>query len=88
MATVIDGNPSTTLANLGGVTSNTPNFTGQIIANNSIELGPQDGTVFTPYIDFHTGATVVDFDARLIANSSTGVAAAGYSFNGSLTYSI
>lgn len=43
----------------------------------SIELGGQAGTATTPFIDFHAGATVVDYDCRIIASNGTGVVGAG-----------
>ncbi len=46
-------------------------------ASHGIELGRTDGTSSTPYIDFHAGATAVDFDARLIATTGTGSNGAG-----------
>lgn len=45
--------------------------------NAGIELGRVDGTSSTPYIDFHSGATVVDYDARIIASGGTGSSGAG-----------
>jgi hypothetical protein len=46
----------------------------------SISLGNTSGTATFPYIDFNTGATAVDFDARIAASGGSGV-----SGNGSLT---
>ncbi len=43
--------------------------------NAGIELGRIDGNASTPYIDFHSGATAQDYDARIIA--SGGGASAG-----------
>jgi hypothetical protein len=40
--------------------------------NNSIELGYTGGSATTPFIDFHSGATAVDYDARIIASGGTG----------------
>ena len=37
-----------------------------------IEIGRQDNVASTPYFDFHSGATSVDYDARLIASGGTG----------------
>jgi hypothetical protein len=36
----------------------------------NIEIGRMDGVASTPFIDFHSGAAVTDFDARLIASGS------------------
>ena len=53
-----------------------PTFTGVVTVssptNNAIEIGRTDGTASTPYIDFHAGATAVDYDARIIATSGNG----------------
>lgn len=43
----------------------------------SIEIGRLDGVASTPFIDFHAGATIVDYDVRAIALSGTGVAGGG-----------
>ncbi len=40
--------------------------------NHSIEMGRTDGTLSTPFIDFHSGATPVDYDARLLASGGDG----------------
>lgn len=45
------------------------------------ELGRIDGTASTPYIDFHSGATATDYDARLIMTSG----GSGVDGGGSLT---
>lgn len=59
-------------------------FTGQISAlgnyvaansNASVELGAAAAN--TPYIDFHSGATLVDYDSRIIASGGTGTAGEG-----------
>lgn len=43
----------------------------------AIEVGRTDGVASTPYIDFHSGATVTDFDVRLIVDGGTGTAGQG-----------
>lgn len=48
-----------------------------LLRDGSIEIGRQDGIATTPFIDFHSNATVSDFDARIIASGGTGVAANG-----------
>lgn len=45
--------------------------------NGSIEMGKVNGTPTTPFIDFHTSTTPVDFDVRVIASGDTGVAGGG-----------
>ena len=45
--------------------------------NGNLEIGRQDGTASTPYIDFHSGATATDFDARIIASGGTGTSGGG-----------
>lgn len=51
-------------------------FTGDS-SNGGIELGQTDGTTSTPFIDFHSGATVVDYDSRIIASGGSGVSGGG-----------
>lgn len=46
-------------------------------ANGSIELGKVNGATSTPFIDFHSGATAVDFDARIIGSGGTGSSGGG-----------
>lgn len=55
------------------------NITG--VGNANIELGRTDGTSSTPFIDFHSGTTAVDYDYRIIASGGTGVTG-----NGVLTF--
>jgi hypothetical protein len=43
----------------------------------SIEQGYTGGTATTPFIDFHSGATSVDFDSRIIASGGTGTTGQG-----------
>lgn len=72
----------------GSITSSgniaTSSATGRIAlgtdSGGSISLGKQDNTASFPYIDFNTGATSVDFDARIAAAGGTGT-----SGNGGLT---
>lgn len=45
--------------------------------NNNIELGRVDGIASTPFIDFHSGATLCDYDARIMASSGDGIAGHG-----------
>lgn len=45
--------------------------------NNSISIGRADGTASTPFIDFNSGATAVDYDVRMIASGGTGTAGGG-----------
>jgi hypothetical protein len=59
----------------------TPTFTNGITIssahNNSISLGRVDGTGSTPFFDFNSGATAVDYDVRLLASGGTGVSGGG-----------
>lgn len=50
-----------------------------IAGNSGVELGSWQGAS-TPFIDFHSGATPVDYDARILASGGNGV-----SGNGTLT---
>jgi len=45
--------------------------------SHALEIGRSDGTASTPFIDFHAGATSVDYDVRIIATAGTGVSGAG-----------
>ena len=45
--------------------------------NGNLEIGRQDGVSSTPYIDFHSGATNVDYDVRILASGGTGGNAGG-----------
>lgn len=43
-----------------------------------LEIGATDGvTSTTPYIDFHSGATVVDYDVRMVASGGNGSVGGG-----------
>lgn len=43
----------------------------------AIEIGRTDGTASTPVIDFHSGATATDYDARIIASGGNGTSGGG-----------
>jgi len=46
---------------------------GSALAGNAgVEIGRVDGTSSTPFIDFHSGATGIDFDSRIIASGGNG----------------
>lgn len=69
-ATVVAG----TLNVAGAVSIN--NTVSLTAANNGLEVGAV-GTANTPFIDFHSGATGVDYDSRLLASGGTGVSGGG-----------
>lgn len=45
--------------------------------NGQIELGKQNGVASTPFVDFHSGTAVVDYDARIIASGGDGTVGGG-----------
>jgi hypothetical protein len=53
-----------------------PSFTGIVNSSGPIELG-QVGTSNSPFIDFHSGATGVDYDARIMAGGGNGTSGNG-----------
>lgn len=63
-------------ANMSGKT-----FTSGVIldyaGNNSLEIGRKDGVASTPFLDFHSGAVVTDYDVRLLFSGGTGVSGQG-----------
>lgn len=62
-------------------------FSGAITGNTGIELGGVTGVANSPFIDFHSGATAVDFDTRIIASGGTGASGGGtLTFNGNLVF--
>jgi hypothetical protein len=53
-------------------------FSGRgITAQNNISIGLTDGTINTPFIDFNSGATAVDYDARIITSGGSGTTGQG-----------
>ena len=89
-ATAVTSNLGVTNTSTLGVTGNATingSITGQVSGatviemsndgNGSIEIGKVNGTPTTPFIDFHTSTTPVDFDVRVIASGDTGVAGGG-----------
>ena len=52
-----------------------------LLVSGQLELGRNDGQASSPYVDFHSGATLCDFDSRIIATGGTGT-----SGNGNLTF--
>lgn len=49
--------------------------TGEV--NGSIEIGRIDGVSSNPFIDFHAGATLVDYDARISVTNGVGFVGSG-----------
>lgn len=47
------------------------------VGNPNVEIGRVDGTTSLPHFDFHSGATAVDFDARIIGSGGSGVDGGG-----------
>lgn len=45
--------------------------------NPSLEIGRVDGNASTPYFDFHSSATLADYNARIIASGGSGTAGSG-----------
>lgn len=45
--------------------------------NGTIEIGRIDGIASTPYIDFHSGTDLVDYDVRIAASGGTGAIGQG-----------
>lgn len=79
--TITHSTNSLSILSTGSNTLNINNSTG----NSSIEIGRVDGSTSTPFIDFHSGATAVDYDSRLIASGGTGSSAGGtLSFDGAI----
>lgn len=51
----------------------TTTFNSALVSNSgNFEIGRVDGTASTPFIDFHSGATATDYDARIIASGGNG----------------
>ena len=67
---------STSYAALSGAT-----FTGNVLIQTagaaSLSIGRVDGTSSTPFIDFNSGATAIDYDSRIIASGGTGTTGQG-----------
>lgn len=62
------------------VYSNNPTFGAAITvvgSGSNVSIGRFDGTAATPFIDFNSGATVVDYDSRIIATGGNGTAGNG-----------
>lgn len=43
----------------------------------SIALGRSDGVASSPYLDFNTGSTLVDYDSRIVASGGNGIVGNG-----------
>jgi hypothetical protein len=79
-----DNPHATTAAQVGALPSTGGTVSGAVtiqgnttIESGSVEVGRQDGVSSTPYIDFHSGATAVDYDTRIIASGGTGAVGGG-----------
>ena len=66
-----------TYSGFRGYVSGAETFSFGISANGGIELGKTNGSTSTPFIDFHSGATAVDYDVRMIASGGTGTSGGG-----------
>lgn len=71
-------NVATARANLGAAPTVSPTFTGRVAAlGGEFELGRVDGTAGAAFIDFHSGATLTDYDARIISPAGSGDGSSG-----------
>jgi hypothetical protein len=77
---ITDAVDVSTTQNIGG----TKTFTGTVSiggstvgSNVGVELGGTNGTATTPFVDFHSGATATDYDARIIASGGNGASGGG-----------
>jgi hypothetical protein len=72
---------STAIAVTGGTLDNLTRVeTSSLLVNAAvsvIELGRQDGTAGFAYLDFHSGATVVNYDARIFSSGGSGLNGGG-----------
>ena len=62
------------------VFSNNPSLAGAVAIVGStanLNIGRTDGTAATPFIDFNSGTTAVDYDSRIIATGGNGTAGNG-----------
>jgi hypothetical protein len=57
--------------------NNAVNIGGGSVGAVGLEIGSTLGSATTPFIDFHSGATAIDFDSRIIASGGTGTNGAG-----------
>lgn len=77
---VVTGNLTAGNLNTAGF-ANIASASGRVYAGTddggSVTIGRVDGTASSPYIDFNTSATVVDYDVRLQATGNTGTLAGG-----------
>ena len=94
-ALVFATSPTLTTPNIGAATGTSLSTTSTITASTtsgrvligvdaggSISLGRIDGVASTPYLDFNSGSTLVDYDVRIQSSGGNGTAG-----NGSLTIS-
>lgn len=76
--TATSGEFSTTLTVAGAATFNGSTLNLYSSSGNaSMEIGRTNGAASTPFIDFHSGATLTDFDSRLIASGGNGSGGGG-----------
>jgi hypothetical protein len=61
--------------------NNAVNIGGGSVGSVGLEIGSTLGSATTPFIDFHSGATAIDFDSRIIASGGNGT-----NGQGTLTY--
>jgi hypothetical protein len=76
-ATITQAGNVLTFAGLSNIDASITSLTLNGAGNVGIELGRVDANSSTPFIDFHSGATAVDYDARIIVSGGSGSDAGG-----------
>jgi len=71
-------NGTTTLNGWAYINSDTVLWQPATATNARFEIGYVGGAATSPYIDFHSGATVADFDSRLMAGGGDGTSGGGF----------
>lgn len=72
-ADLLDGKDSSAfLEKIGGTLTGKLSIINSTDGNPALELGRIDGFASTPYIDFNSGSTATDYDARIVASGGNG----------------
>lgn len=74
----VNGFGAATLLSIGSPSTRTSFGSGRgLIAVGQLEIGRTDNVSSSPYIDFHSGTTSVDYDSRIIATGGSGASGGG-----------
>ncbi|MGX7706323.1 hypothetical protein [Methylobacterium sp. Gmos1] len=74
---VLTGTPAQGATALGLGTANSPTFTNATFSGGVLDVGWTDGTAGTVAFNFHSGATAIAYDTRIVSDAGNGTLGGG-----------